>query len=161
VSIDKNGTASLNVELVPEETAQAAAQAKPAETANLDAPQAPTQPLVADAPTRAPERMVSKSAPRIEKKEAASTKAATAKTDSPKKSDVASATPAAMGTLNINSIPVANVVLDGRPMGSTPLIGVSVSAGPHSVVFVHPEKGRKASGTTVAAGGTSTVAVRF
>jgi len=65
------------------------------------------------------------------------------------------------GQLNINSIPVSNVILDGRPLGSTPKLGVKVSAGRHTVVFVHPQHGRKTSSVNVTAGGTATAAVRF
>lgn len=65
------------------------------------------------------------------------------------------------GTLNINSIPMSNVILDGRPLGTTPKIGVSVSAGTHTVVFIHPEHGRKVSTVNVAAGSVATAAVRF
>jgi len=65
------------------------------------------------------------------------------------------------GTLNINSIPVSNVILDGRPLGTTPKIGVSVSAGPHTVVFVHKEHGRKTSSVNVKPGSVATAAVRF
>lgn len=71
--------------------------------------------------------------------------------------------PAASGTgsLNINSIPVSNVLLDGRPIGSTPKMGLTVSAGPHTVVFIHPQHGRKVYPVTVTAGKVSTAAVRF
>jgi eukaryotic-like serine/threonine-protein kinase len=65
------------------------------------------------------------------------------------------------GTLNINSIPVSNVILDGRPMGSTPKVGLSVTAGNHTVVFVHPEHGRKTRVVNVPTGGSATAAVRF
>lgn len=65
------------------------------------------------------------------------------------------------GTLNINSIPVSTVILDGRPLGQTPKVGVSVSPGSHTVVFVHPEHGRKVRAVTVQAGQTATAAVRF
>jgi hypothetical protein len=159
VSIEKNGTAALDVELVPEQAA------KPAE-AKLEAAPATATPepeakvVTTEAPTAPRSAPVAKTA-RVEKKVASTSKKETAKSDKAEKKPEAAAQPAAMGTLNINSIPVANVVLDGRPMGSTPLVGLSVSPGPHSVVFVHPEKGRKAAGTTVHAGGTSTVAVRF
>ncbi len=81
----------------------------------------------------------------------------TTKPPGPEKPPAASGT----GTLNINSIPVSNVILDGRPLGTTPKVGLSVSAGPHSVVFVHPEHGRKSRGVTVPAGGSVTAAVRF
>lgn len=71
--------------------------------------------------------------------------------------------PAASGTgsLNVNSIPVSNVLLDGRPIGSTPKMGITVSAGPHTVVFIHPQHGRKVYPVTVTAGKVSTAAVRF
>ncbi|WP_437642152.1 PEGA domain-containing protein [Sorangium sp. So ce854] len=65
------------------------------------------------------------------------------------------------GTLNINSIPVSKVVLDGRPLGSTPKVGVSVPAGSHTVMFVHPELGKKSVTVTVKAGETKTAAVKF
>ncbi len=65
------------------------------------------------------------------------------------------------GTLNINSIPVSNVLLDGRPMGSTPKVGISVSPGAHTVVFIHPQHGRKVYPVTISPGKVSTAAVRF
>lgn len=73
----------------------------------------------------------------------------------------AAPTPSGTGTLNINSIPVSNIILDGRPLGTTPKIGVSVSAGPHTVVFVHKEHGRKVSNVNVKPGSVATAAVRF
>jgi len=68
---------------------------------------------------------------------------------------------AGQGTLNVNSIPVSNVIVDGRPMGSTPKMGLSVAAGTHTIVFVHPEHGRKVVTVNVAAGQTATAATRF
>jgi serine/threonine-protein kinase len=65
------------------------------------------------------------------------------------------------GTLNINSIPVSKVVLDGRPLGSTPKVGVSVPAGSHTVTFIHPELGKKSVTVTVKGGETKTAAVKF
>ena len=65
------------------------------------------------------------------------------------------------GTININSIPVSKVLLDGKPLGSTPKVGVSVPAGSHTITFVHPEKGRKSVSVTVKAGETKTAAVKF
>ncbi len=74
----------------------------------------------------------------------------------------ASRTPAkGKGVLNINSIPVTNVILDGRPLGQTPKVGVQVAPGPHTVVFVHPELGRKVVNTTVGAGETKPVMTRL
>ncbi|MFZ5891511.1 MAG: PEGA domain-containing protein [Myxococcota bacterium] len=65
------------------------------------------------------------------------------------------------GTLTLNSIPVSNVILDGRPLGPTPKLNVSVPAGSHTVIFVHPEMGRKAKSVTVAAGKSVPVVVKF
>lgn len=65
------------------------------------------------------------------------------------------------GTLNINSIPVSKVLLDGRPLGSTPKVGISVPPGSHTVTFIHPEKGRKSVSVNVPAGKTKTAAVKF
>jgi serine/threonine-protein kinase len=71
------------------------------------------------------------------------------------------ASAAGQGTLNINSIPQSNVLLDGRPLGKTPKAGVSVSGGSHTVVFIHPEHGRKQVVVTVIPGRAATAAVRF
>lgn len=65
------------------------------------------------------------------------------------------------GTLNINSIPVSLVVLDGVPKGTTPKIGLKVPAGPHTVLFIHKEKGRKTVSVNVPAGGKATAMARF
>jgi hypothetical protein len=67
---------------------------------------------------------------------------------------------AAPATLNINSIPVSNVLLDGRPVGATPKIGLRVSAGTHTVVFLNGTD-RKSAQVTLAGGQSRTVAVRF
>jgi len=63
--------------------------------------------------------------------------------------------------LNINSIPVSKIILDGKPIGSTPKVGVSVPAGSHTVVFIHPEKGKKSIAVTVKPGETKAAAVKF
>jgi serine/threonine-protein kinase len=69
---------------------------------------------------------------------------------------------ATSGTLlNMNSIPVSNVILDGHVLGSTPVIGRAVSPGSHTVVFVHPDGKRKIVSTTVGAGERKTAYVRF
>ena len=57
--------------------------------------------------------------------------------------------------------PVSNVILDGKPLGQTPKVGVSVSPGSHTVIFVHPEHGRKAKSVTAEAGKTAAAIVRF
>lgn len=65
------------------------------------------------------------------------------------------------GILNANSIPPSKVIIDGRPRGSTPVAGVKVSPGSHTVVFIHPEFGSKSRTVTVGAGQTKTAVVRF
>ena len=80
-----------------------------------------------------------------------------ARVDKPAASSAASGT----GKLTLLSVPPAVVILDGRPIGKSPKRAVSVSAGTHTVVFVHPTKGRKRASAKVAAGGSKTVAVKF
>lgn len=74
--------------------------------------------------------------------------------------DPAPASASATGTLNINAVPRASVILDGKPIGSTPKIGVSVSAGNHSVIFVKDGE-RVTKSVTVQGGGSATVVHRF
>jgi serine/threonine-protein kinase len=77
------------------------------------------------------------------------------------------APPAQKGTakgkavLNMNSIPVSNVILNGHPLGPTPKVGVQVDPGPQTVVFVHPDFGRKVMSATVGAGETKTFMARM
>ena len=65
------------------------------------------------------------------------------------------------GYINANSIPPSKVIIDGRPRGSTPVTGVRVSAGTHTVTFIHKTRGSKTRTVTVAKGQTKTAAVRF
>ena len=65
------------------------------------------------------------------------------------------------GYINANSIPPSKVIIDGRPKGSTPVTGVKVAPGSHSVVFKHKKYGTKSRTVTVAAGQTKTATVRF
>jgi serine/threonine-protein kinase len=63
--------------------------------------------------------------------------------------------------LNLISSPPSTVVLDGKPLGLTPKTGISVSPGPHTLLFVHPEHGRKSRTITVSPGKTATATVSF
>ena len=65
------------------------------------------------------------------------------------------------GQLNIQSNPRSSVVLDGRTLGLTPRFGVSVAPGSHSVVFTHPEGGKKTLSVSIAPGESKNVAVQF
>ena len=64
------------------------------------------------------------------------------------------------GSITFTSIPASNVILDGRPIGRTPK-RVSASPGRHSVVFMHPTKGRRSVGVTVRPGKNAMAGVRF
>lgn len=64
-------------------------------------------------------------------------------------------------TLNVNSIPASQVLLDGRPIGTTPKMALPTPCGPHAVTFVHPERGRKTTSVSLVPGKVATVAVRF
>lgn len=75
----------------------------------------------------------------------------------PKEPKSSNPPPAAGGEafLNINSLPASTVVLDGKPLGATPRLHVSVSPGSHTVLFVNAEQSLKKSITvTVGAGET-------
>jgi hypothetical protein len=63
------------------------------------------------------------------------------------------------GTLSINAVPWATVSVDGREVGETPLGAVELSAGPHVVVFSHPQLGQRRQEVTVRAGETTRVSV--
>ncbi|MBK7586418.1 MAG: PEGA domain-containing protein [Myxococcales bacterium] len=67
----------------------------------------------------------------------------------------------AMGRLNVNSIPASNVVVDGRPIGHTPIMGFKVKPGAHTVVLIGPGGSRAVRTATVGAGRTATVAARL
>jgi hypothetical protein len=47
------------------------------------------------------------------------------------------------GVVNLNASPWAEVWIDGRRVGDTPIGNLSVSIGPHEVVFKHPQFGEK------------------
>jgi serine/threonine-protein kinase len=81
--------------------------------------------------------------------------------DTPPPADKGPAAASGTGTLNINSIPVSKVVLDGKPLGTTPKVGVSVPAGSHTVTFIHPDLGKQSVTVQVKNGETKTAAVKF
>jgi hypothetical protein len=49
--------------------------------------------------------------------------------------------PKGKATLNVNSLPWADVTLDGRPIGRTPIRGRQIPAGKHKVVLTNQLKG--------------------
>jgi hypothetical protein len=56
-----------------------------------------------------------------------------------------------MGTIAINATPWANVTLDGKELGETPVGNTSVPIGAHEVVFRHPQLGEQRFTATVTA----------
>jgi hypothetical protein len=65
------------------------------------------------------------------------------------------------GRANINARPWANVTVDGRSLGQTPLADVSLPVGRHEVVFQHPQFGERRQTIVVTANGVAHVGVDF
>jgi hypothetical protein len=53
------------------------------------------------------------------------------------------------GTININAAPWAEVFVDGRRVGDTPIGNLSLPIGPHEVLFRHPQLGEKRQAVSV------------
>lgn len=70
--------------------------------------------------------------------------------------------PAGKARLNLSAKPGARVSVDGRGRGMTPVMGLELSAGPHSVVFESPLLGERVSASvTLSTGQTRTVVADF
>jgi PEGA domain len=63
------------------------------------------------------------------------------------------------GTINLNAAPWAEVYLDGRSLGETPIANASVSAGTHEVIFRNPQFQELRQMVTVASGKPTRLAV--
>lgn len=72
----------------------------------------------------------------------------------------AASEPVGMATLQLTSTPPSNVLLDGKPLGVTPLRDVTVEPGTHRVIFIHGAE-RKPKTIEAAAGSNQTVSVNF
>jgi hypothetical protein len=53
------------------------------------------------------------------------------------------------GVINVNASPWAEVFIDGRKVGETPIGNLAVSIGPHELVFKHPQLGEKRQAVSV------------
>lgn len=53
------------------------------------------------------------------------------------------------GVINLNAAPWAEVWIDGRRAGETPIGNLPISIGPHEVVFRHPQLGEKRQAVSV------------
>jgi hypothetical protein len=67
---------------------------------------------------------------------------------------------AGIATLQLTSTPPSNVLLDGKPLGTTPLRDVSVAPGTHRVIFIHGAE-RRPKTVEATAGSNQTVSVSF
>ncbi len=63
------------------------------------------------------------------------------------------------GTVNLNAAPWAEVYLDGRSLGETPIANASVPAGTHEVIFRNPQFVELRQMVTVASGKATRLAV--
>jgi hypothetical protein len=63
------------------------------------------------------------------------------------------------GTVNLNATPWAEVWIDGRRVGETPLGNLSMPIGPHEVVFRHPQFGEKRHAISVTLSGPTRLSV--
>jgi hypothetical protein len=63
------------------------------------------------------------------------------------------------GMVHLNAQPWADVFVDGKPVGETPIGNLPLRIGTHQIVFRHPELGEKAVPTVVKAGTPTRVSV--
>jgi hypothetical protein len=63
------------------------------------------------------------------------------------------------GIVNLNASPWAEVWIDGRRVGDTPIGNLAVPIGPHEIVFRHPEFGEKKQAVSVTTGAPVRVSV--
>jgi len=54
-----------------------------------------------------------------------------------------------MGVINLNAAPWAEVFVDGRRVGDTPIGNLPIAIGPHEIVFRHPQLGEKRQAVSV------------
>ena len=65
------------------------------------------------------------------------------------------------GRLSVNALPWAEVWIDDKPVGETPLGNLSLPIGEHQVVFRHPQLGERRQMAVVRADGVSRVSVNL
>jgi hypothetical protein len=65
------------------------------------------------------------------------------------------------GRLSINAVPWAQVSIDGKSVGDTPLGNVPVPIGEHEIVFRHPQLGERRETITVKSGTLTRVSATF
>jgi serine/threonine-protein kinase len=63
------------------------------------------------------------------------------------------------GVLHINALPWAEVWIDGRALGETPIANVAVPPGTHELVFRHPELGERRQSVVVRASSPTRIGI--
>ena len=146
---DGQAEKTIVVTLAPKGTTAAAATMPPPVVRAPTTFTAPQPAVVA-----APKEPVAAKEPAAPKEPVAAKEPATPKT--------APAAAAGECFLNINSRPASTVLLDGKPLGPTPRVKVSVTPGTHTVLFVNAEESLKKSvSVTIAAGETKAVSAKL
>lgn len=65
------------------------------------------------------------------------------------------------GKLSVNALPWAEVFIDGRNVGTTPLANLTVPIGTHEVVWRHPQLGERRQPVTVTTQTAARTGVNF
>jgi hypothetical protein len=65
------------------------------------------------------------------------------------------------GTLSVNAQPWAQVWIDGRQVGDTPIGNLSLAVGEHEIVFRHPQLGERRQKAVVQAGVVTRASATF
>jgi hypothetical protein len=65
------------------------------------------------------------------------------------------------GRININAVPWAEVWIDGRSVGETPIGNLSLPLGEHEIVFRHPQLGEQRRSAVVRADGVTRVSANL
>jgi hypothetical protein len=65
------------------------------------------------------------------------------------------------GLLSVNALPWAEVEIDGKPVGTTPLANISLPIGSHRVVWRHPQLGERERTVAITATAPARVGVDF
>lgn len=79
----------------------------------------------------------------------------------PRQGTQGSAPPTASASISVNSVPASKVLVDGRPIGSTPKVGYPVKPGAHTVELIHPTLGHRRVMVNVISNELKVVSVRF
>jgi hypothetical protein len=63
------------------------------------------------------------------------------------------------GVLNVNARPWADVLIDGKAVGQTPLANIALRVGEHQITFRHPQLGERTERVVITAKGVNRIAV--